>query len=141
MGEFQHNLDDKGRLIIPAKFRDALGPSFVVTRGLDHCLFLYPQSEWQVLEAKLKALPLTNANARAFVRFFFSGASECELDKQGRILLPPNLREYAQMERDVVVIGVSNRVELWAKSQWEAYRSEADESFESIAEQIVDLGI
>lgn len=141
MGEFQHSLDDKGRLIIPAKFRDALGPSFVVTRGLDHCLFLYPQSEWQNLEAKLKALPLTNANARAFARFFFSGASECELDKQGRILLPPILREYAQMDRDVVVIGVSNRVELWAKSEWEAYRNEADESFESIAEQIVDLGI
>lgn len=141
MGEFQHSLDDKGRLIIPAKFRDALGPSFVVTRGLDHCLFLYPQAEWRNLEAKLKSLPLTNANARAFVRFFFSGASECELDKQGRILVPPNLREYAQLERDVVVIGVSNRVEIWSKSGWESYSSEADASFESIAEHIVDLGI
>lgn len=141
MGEYQHSLDDKGRLIIPAKFRESLGPSFVATRGLDHCLFLYPQAEWQSLEAKLKTLPLTNANARAFVRFFFSGAGECDLDKQGRILLPPNLREYARMERDVVVIGVSNRVEVWAKSEWETYSSEADESFESIAEQIVDLGI
>lgn len=141
MGEFQHSLDEKGRLIIPAKFREALGPSFVVTRGLDHCLFLYPQAEWQNLESKLKTLPLTNANARAFVRFFFSGANECELDKQGRILVPPNLREYAKLERDAVVIGVSNRVEVWAKSEWETYSGQADESFESIAEQIVDLGI
>lgn len=141
MGEFQHSVDEKGRLIMPAKFREALGLSFVVTKGLDNCLFVYPKSEWQQLEAKLKTLPLTNASARQFVRFFFSGANECELDKQGRVLLPPNLREYAKLERDCVVIGVSNRVEIWSKTEWESYSQKADESFEEIAQQIVDLGI
>jgi len=141
MGEFDHTVDEKGRLIMPAKFRDGLGEKFVVTKGLDNCLFVYPQSEWANLEAKLKALPLTNTNARAFVRFMFSGATDCELDKQGRILLPPNLREHAKLERDVIVIGVSNRVEIWAKAVWDKYSDEAGEAFEEIAEKIVDLGI
>src|SRR5690606_39701742 len=95
LGEFQHALDDKGRLTIPAKFREGLGPRFIVTRGLDHCLFVYPPAEWLVLGARLKSLPLTKADARAFVRFLFSGACECEPDRQGRIMLPPGLRQYA----------------------------------------------
>lgn len=141
MGEYQHNIDDKGRLIVPAKFRDDLGASFVMTRGLDNCLFVYPQSEWETLEAKLKSLPFTRADARAFVRFFFSGATECELDKQGRILIPANLREYAKISRDCVVIGVSNRVEIWSKEAWEGYSDSAADSFASLAESLVDLNL
>ncbi|HHT68002.1 MAG TPA: division/cell wall cluster transcriptional repressor MraZ [Firmicutes bacterium] len=141
MGEYHHGLDAKGRLIIPAKFREELGEGAVITRGLDNCLFLFPQEEWSILESKLKALPLTKSDARQFVRFLFSGATECELDKQGRINLPPNLREFASIEKDAVVIGVSSRVEIWSKERWESYVDDAEESFEDIAENIVDLGI
>ncbi|MCK9222477.1 MAG: division/cell wall cluster transcriptional repressor MraZ [Limnochordia bacterium] len=141
MGEYEHTLDSKGRLFIPAKFREDLGETFVATRGLDNCVFVYPMDEWEALELKLKALPLTKADARSFVRFFFSGAAECQLDKQGRIMLPTNLRTYARLEKDVVVIGVSNRVELWSKASWEEYMSLSAESFNEIAEKIVDLGI
>lgn len=141
MGEYQHSIDDKSRLIIPAKFRDELGAGFVVTRGLDNCLFVYPRKEWETLEAKLKSLPLTSSDARAFVRFFFSGATECDLDKQGRILLPSPLREYGKLARDCAVIGVSNRVEIWAKEAWESYSSDAAESFASIAEKLTDLNL
>lgn len=141
MGEFQHTLDAKGRLIIPAKFREELGVGAVLTRGLDNCLFLFPHSEWQALEEKLKSLPLTKAGARQFVRFLFSGATDCELDKQGRIMIPQNLREYAEIDKEAVVIGVSSRVEIWSKARWEAYIREAEESYETIAESIVDLGI
>jgi MraZ protein len=139
MGEYQHTLDDKGRMIVPVKFREELGDSFVITRGLDKCLFVYPMSEWEILEGKLKSLPLTRADARSFVRFFFSGASECSLDKQGRILIPGPLREYAGLERDCVVIGVSNRVEIWAQATWNEYSASAAESFAEIAENLVDL--
>lgn len=141
MGEYQHSIDAKGRLAVPAKFREALGEKFVVTKGLDNCLFVYPMEEWKTLEQKLKALPFTKADARAFVRFFFSGATECELDKQGRILLPANLREYSTLEKDVVVIGVSTRVEIWSKEQWEKYSTEAGDSYEEIAEKIVDFDL
>ncbi|GAX91015.1 division/cell wall cluster transcriptional repressor MraZ [Effusibacillus lacus] len=139
MGEYQHNIDEKGRLIIPSKFREELGAGFVITRGLDNCLFVYPRKEWEILEAKLKSLPLTSADARAFVRFFFSGAGECELDKQGRILIPIPLRDYAKLVRDCVVIGVSNRVEIWAKEAWESYSNDAADSFAAIAEKLTDL--
>ncbi len=141
MGEYQHSLDSKGRVIVPAKFRDPLGGECVVTRGLDQCLFLYPQNEWANVEQKLRQLPLTQRDARAFVRFFFSGATNLEFDKQGRIMLPQALREYAGLSKDVVIIGVSTRVELWSKEIWEKYVSEAESSFETIAEKIVDLGI
>jgi len=141
MGEYQHSLDAKGRLIIPAKFREELGEGAVLTRGLDNCLFLFPSEEWSALETKLKTLPLTKGGARQFVRFLFSGATECELDKQGRINLPLNLREFATIEKDAVVIGVSNRVEIWSKEKWDSYVECAEEAFEDIAENIVDLGI
>lgn len=141
MGQFQHSLDPKGRLIIPSKFREQLGESFILTKGLDRCLFVYPKSEWVMLEQKLKALPLTKKEARAFIRFFFSGAVEVELDKQGRILIPPVLREYARIEKEVVIIGVSNRAEIWSASEWEAYSKEAEDSYEEIAENMVELGI
>ncbi|WP_367307212.1 division/cell wall cluster transcriptional repressor MraZ [Alicyclobacillus acidocaldarius] len=139
MGEYEHSLDSKGRLTIPAKFRDGLGDSFIVTRGLDQCLFAYPLDEWRALEEKLKSLPMTRSDARAFVRFFFSGASECEVDKQGRILLPPKLREYAKLEKECTLIGVSNRVEIWNTRVWEHYSSDAERSFAEIAENLVDF--
>lgn len=139
MGEFQHTVDSKGRLIVPARFREGLGDRFIVTKGLDSCLFVYPLQEWSVVEQKLKSLPFTRADARAFVRFFFSGACECEVDKQGRILLPANLREYARLEKEVVVVGVSTRAEIWSKEMWENYSTQSQASFEELAEKIVDL--
>ncbi|RAV19799.1 division/cell wall cluster transcriptional repressor MraZ [Paenibacillus contaminans] len=139
MGEHQHSIDEKGRMIIPAKFREALGTTFVITRGLDQCLFVYPMEEWKVLEQKLKALPLMKSDARAFTRFFFSGATECELDKQGRVNIPGNLVEHAKLAKDCVVLGVSNRVEIWAKEQWGSYFAESEQSFNEIAEKLVDF--
>lgn len=138
IGEYQHNIDAKGRMIMPAKFRDGLGESFVITKGLDNCLFAYSQEEWANLEAKLKTLPLSSKDARAFVRFFFAGATECEVDKQGRILIPASLREHASLTKDVVVIGVSTRVEIWDKDTWERYD---DISADEIAEKMESLGI
>lgn len=139
MGEYQHNIDPKGRLFIPVKFREDLGESFVVTKGLDNCLFVYSMTEWNKLEAKLKGLPFTKADARAFTRLFFSGALECELDKQGRILLPANLREYAKLEKDTVIIGVSSRVEIWSKENWDKYNEQAGAEYENLAEKLVDF--
>lgn len=141
MGEYLHTIDGKGRLIIPAKFRENLGEQFIATKGLDHCLFVYPQAEWQQLEEKLRALPFTQSDVRAFVRFFFSGATECELDKQGRILLPANLREYAKMEKDVVLVGVSSRVEIWSQTLWEDYSRLAEADYDTAAQSLVNLGI
>ena len=141
MGEYIHTIDGKGRLIIPAKFREALGEQFIVTKGLDHCLFVYPLGEWNTLEEKLRALPFTQPEARSFVRFFFSGATECELDKQGRILLPANLRDYAQLEKDLVLVGVSSRVEIWSETLWTEYSQQAESAYASAAESLVQLGI
>ncbi|WP_027717324.1 division/cell wall cluster transcriptional repressor MraZ [Desulfovirgula thermocuniculi] len=139
LGEYRHAIDPKGRLIIPARFREGLGERFVLTKGLDGCLFAYPPQEWAALEEKMRSLPLTRSDARAFVRFFFSGACECEFDRQGRILIPANLREYAGITRDVVVIGVSSRVEIWAAERWEEYSSRAAAQLDEIAEKIVEL--
>ncbi|SHH62502.1 division/cell wall cluster transcriptional repressor MraZ [Sporanaerobacter acetigenes] len=141
IGEYQHTLDDKGRITIPSKFRDDLGSNFIMTKGLDNCLFIYPKSEWHILEEKLKSLPLTSRDARAFVRFFFSGACECELDKQGRVLIPSNLRVHSKLEKDAVVIGVSTRVEIWSKDEWNLYNEDDNLSYESIAEKMAELGI
>ncbi|OWZ84122.1 division/cell wall cluster transcriptional repressor MraZ [Natranaerobius trueperi] len=141
LGEYSHTLDAKGRIIIPAKFRDGLGEKFVATRGLDNCIFVYPIDEWKKLEEKIRNLPLTKADARAFSRFFLSGAAECEFDKQGRINLPSNLIKYAKLEKDAVVIGVSNRVEIWSQEIWESYQQKAEDSLEQISEEIVDFEI
>lgn len=141
MGEYHHTIDTKGRMIIPAKFREGLGETFVLTRGLDQCLFGYPMNEWKILEEKLKSLPLTKKDARAFTRFFFSGAVECELDKQGRINIPSPLLKYATLEKECIVIGVSNRIELWSKEVWEKYVEEQEDSFEEIAEKMIDFDI
>ncbi|WP_141603409.1 division/cell wall cluster transcriptional repressor MraZ [Terrilactibacillus laevilacticus] len=139
MGEFQHNIDEKGRLIIPSKFREELGDRFVMTRGLDQCVFVYPQNEWKQIEKKLEALPFTKKDARAFTRFFFSGASECAFDKQGRATLTATLRDYAKLEKECTVIGVSNRIEIWSQENWKTYYEESEASFSEISESLLDF--
>ena len=139
MGEYSHSIDAKGRLIIPSRFRDALGEEFVLTKGLDGCLSIYPQSEWEAFEQKLRALPLTNKNARAFTRFFVASATPCELDKQGRILVPATLREYADLEKDVVLTGNINRIEIWSKRKWSENSNYDD--MDAIAEGLQEMGI
>ena len=139
MGEYNHTIDAKGRLIIPSKFRETLGDEFVVTKGLDGCLFVYDNAEWSAFEEKLKSLPLTNKDARQFVRFFLAGATLAEVDKQGRILVPANLREFAGLEKEVVLVGVASRVEIWSKVRWEDAASYDD--VEEIAEHMAELGL
>jgi len=139
IGEFRHTVDEKGRLIMPSKFRDGLNDRFVATRGLDNCLFVYPLSEWASLEEKLKTLPFTRAETRAFTRLFLAGASECEIDKQGRFVVPVPLREYAGLEKDVVIIGVSSRIEIWSQAGWDEYMKGAGEKYEEFAENLVGI--
>lgn len=139
MGEYTHAIDDKGRLIIPSKFREQLGDQFVVTRGMDQCVFVYPRNEWEQLEQKLKTLPFTKKDARAFTRFFFSGAAETSFDKQGRVNIPMPLRTYAKLDKECAIIGVSRRVEIWNQSIWEDYFAESESSFSEIAESMEDL--
>lgn len=141
MGEYRHSIDEKGRLIIPAKFRGDAGKTFVVTRGLDECLFVYPLDEWEVLEKKLSTLPLTKKDARAFIRFFFSGANDCKLDRQGRINIPDPLLHYASLHKDCVIVGVSNRMEIWNASKWDEYLEASADSFADIAENLTDFDL
>ena len=141
IGEYEHSLDAKGRLIMPAKIREDIGEKFIITKGLDGCLFGFSQTEWTNFEEKLKTLPLTNKNARDFVRFFLSGAIECEIDKQGRFLIASNLREYENMEKEAVIIGVGTRIEIWNKDKWKEYNSEENISADEIAENMTMLGI
>ena len=138
MGTYEHGLDAKGRVIIPAKLREDLGESFVVTLGLDGCLFAYPMNEWEGFIEKLKELPGTK-EARMLQRHFLANAAPCELDKQGRILLPPVLREYANLTKDVVLVGVLSRVEIWDKDRWQENTYDEDE-MDEIAEHMADLG-
>ena len=135
-GEYQHTLDAKGRLFIPAKLREQLGDSFVVTKGLDECLFVYPQEAWEELEQKIRQLPMSKS--RSLQRFFLSSAADVTVDRQGRIVIPPVLRSYAKLERDVVVIGVGERAELWDARRWNAYTDDLDS--ESIAQAMEELG-
>ena len=141
IGEYEHSLDIKGRLIMPAKIREDIGEKFIITKGLDGCLFGFSKNEWNNFEEKLKTLPLTNKNARDFVRFFLSGAIECEIDKQGRFLIASNLREYANLEREAVITGVGTRIEIWNKDKWKAYNSEENLSADQIAENMANLGM
>lgn len=141
IGEFQHSLDAKGRVIIPSKFRADLSDSFIITKGLDGCLFVYELSEWQNFQNKIKSLPLTDVGARKFVRFFFSGAAQCEMDNQYRVTLPLNLREYAGLTKDIVSIGVSNRIEIWDKHKWDEYNSEENFIDNELAQKMALLGI
>ena len=138
MGEYNHTIDNKGRLIVPAKFRDQLGDEFVVTKGLDGCLFIYDNKEWAKLEEKITTLPLSNQNARKFSRLLLAGATSCEVDKQGRILLPANLRKHAKLEKDVALVGVGSRIEIWDQATWdEVNEYDADE----MATNMEGLGI
>ena len=141
IGEYRHGLDAKGRVIVPVKFRDGLGDKFVLTKGLDGCLFAYSKEEWANFENKIRTLPLTSKDARAFVRFFFSGAVECEIDKQGRTLIPPMLREHAELDKDLVIIGVSTRVEIWSQAKWDSYSEAEDLEADVLAEKMAELGI
>ena len=141
MGEYMHTIDTKGRVIMPADFRTELGETFFVTKGLDNCLFIYGQAEWEALSAKLRQLPLAKPEARAFVRFFFAGARMMECDKQGRFLVPGNLRSYANLKKDVVLTGVMNRAELWDKESWTKYSDEVNPAVTEIAGYLADLGI
>ena len=141
IGEYEHSVDAKGRVIMPAKLREDIGEKFIVTKGLDGCLFAYSKTEWSNFEEKLKSLPLTNKNARDFVRFFLSGAVECEIDKQGRFLIPNNLREYAILEKEINIIGVGTRIEIWNRESWKKYSSSENISPDDIAENMTMLGI
>lgn len=141
IGEYEHSVDAKGRVIMPAKLREDIGEKFIVTKGLDGCLFAYSKDEWSNFEEKLKTLPLTNKNARDFVRFFLSGAVECEIDKQGRFLIPNNLRIYASLEKEINIIGVGTRIEIWNRNEWKQYSSDENISADEIAENMTMLGI
>ncbi len=139
IGEYEHSLDAKGRLIMPSKLRIDIGESFIITKGLDGCLFVFSQNEWNNFETKLKTLPLSDKNARNFVRFFLSGATECEIDKQGRFLIPANLREVAKLDKDVMIVGVGTRLEIWNKDIWQ--KCGENISADDIAENMTMLGI
>lgn len=140
IGQYTHAIDSKNRIIVPSKFREDLGNIFVITKGLDGCLYVYTKTEWEIFENKLKALPLTNKNARAFSRFFFAGACEAEMDKQGRVLIPQNLCQYAEINKDIVSIGVSSRIEIWSLENWIKYNDE-NIDFNDIAENMSELGL
>jgi len=139
IGEYEHTIDAKGRLSMPSKLRRDMGEAFIVTKGLDGCLFAFSQEEWKNFETKLKSLPLSDKNARNFVRFFLAGATECEIDKQGRFLIPSNLREAGKLEKEVVIIGVGTRLEIWNKDIWNSKDEEI--SADEIAENMTLLGI
>lgn len=139
MGEYNHTIDSKGRLIIPSKFREDLGQEFVMTKGLDGCLFVFPIKEWEAFEEKLRSLPLIDKNARKFSRFFLAGAAACELDKQGRTLVPGTLREFAGMDKEVVLTGMLDRIEIWSKDKWNENNSYED--MDDIALSMQELGL
>ncbi|HBG81652.1 TPA: cell division/cell wall cluster transcriptional repressor MraZ [candidate division CPR2 bacterium] len=141
IGEYQHNIDDKGRLAVPSKFRASLAGGAVVTRGLDSCLFLYTKDEWQKLAERLSELPISQASARAFSRLMLAGAMEVDIDKQGRIILPAYLRDYAGVVKEVVVAGLFNRIEIWSQDKWGAYKAETEKESNEIAEHLGNLGI
>lgn len=141
IGEYSHNIDEKGRLAIPVKFRKLLGEGAVVTKGLDDCLFLYPSKEWSELAQKLARLPINQSNTRALSRLMLAGAMDMEIDKQGRVILPEYLREYGGLKKKVVVIGLYNRVEIWDEEKWGSYKSGTERASGQIAEALGELGL
>ena len=140
IGEYEHVMDEKKRIIIPSKFRDGLGNKFVMSKGLDGCIYVFNEEDFKILEGKLKMLPMSNKEARVYSRFFFSSAHEVEIDKQGRVVIPQLLIAYAKIEKDIVSIGVSNRIEIWSKEAWIKYNSQ-EFNMDEIAEKMSDLGI
>lgn len=141
IGQYTHNLDEKGRLAVPKKFREVLTSGAVVTRGLDSCLFLYTKTEWAKLAEKLANLPFSQANTRAFARLMLAGAMEVSIDKQGRVVIPEYLRTYATLSKEVIVAGLYNRLELWDKKAWEEYSAKNEAASNQIAEQMSELGV
>jgi len=141
LGEYTHNLDQKGRMAIPAKFRETLAGGAIITRGLDACLFIFANTEWEKLVMKINALPLAQANSRAFTRLMLAGAMDVEIDKQGRILVPDYLRKFAGLSKEVVVAGLYTRVEIWDKNRWAEYKRKTESASEEIAEKLGELGI
>ena len=141
IGEYQHSIDPKGRLAVPAKFRQALSKGAVVTKGLDDCLFLFSKTEWQKLADKLAALPIAKANTRAFARLMLAGAMEAEIDKQGRMLIPDYLRKYASIKKKVVITGLYNRLEIWDEIKWNKYKQGTETKSGDIAEALGELGV
>ncbi len=136
MGEFHHNIDEKGRLVIPNKFRSELGQNFIITRGLENCLYIYSMDEWNSLVAKLKSLPFTKKDARIFIRSFFSGATECEFDRQGRINITSPLVSYADIDKECVIIGANDRIEIWSDKGWKNFMDVNSSKLEDIAENL-----
>ncbi|MBP8618024.1 MAG: division/cell wall cluster transcriptional repressor MraZ [Candidatus Pacebacteria bacterium] len=141
IGEYHFNLDNKGRIAIPAKFRSNLGEEAVITRGLDNCLFLYPKKDWEQLAEKIKNLPLSQADSRAFARLMLAGAMMVGLDVQGRILIPDYLRQYANLKKKIVIVGVYNRLEVWDEDAWLNYKKQTEKESGDIAERLSELGI
>lgn len=140
-GTYQHTIDEKGRVRVPTKFRDDLGESFTVTRGIGQCLFVFPDNEWNSFVDKLRELPLSDKNAQAFLRLLLASACDCAVDKQGRILLPSHLREHAKLESEVVIIGAAARAEIWSKEIWDNYNEISNEEFENNLAQLASFGI
>ncbi|MEG1495503.1 MAG: division/cell wall cluster transcriptional repressor MraZ [Bacilli bacterium] len=141
IGEYHHSIDEKNRLIIPSKFRTDLGDSFIVTRGLEGCLFVYPLIEWNNIVTKLKSLPFTKKDARSFSRFFLSGATTAEFDKQGRISIASPLVAYANLKKDCVVIGMNDRLEIWSKDAWDSFITDNADNLSDIAEHLFDTNL
>lgn len=138
IGEYHHNIDEKGRLIIPSRFRDEIGKEFIVTRGLDGCLFIYSKGQWEKIVSKLQTLPFTKKDARTFNRFFLSSATVCEFDKQGRINIPSNLINYASIQKECTIIGVNDRLEVWASDKFDALIEENTSAIEGVAENLFE---
>lgn len=141
VGEYQHSIDPKGRIIIPAKFRNRLGDMFYLAKGMESCLYLYPEAQWNELSDKISKLPLAEDNARKFARYFFAGATECEIDKQGRILIPTNFRDYAELQKEIYVNGANTRVEIWSKHMWEEHLALIASEYPYIIKTMAGLGI
>ena len=141
LGEYKHNLDIKGRMAIPAKFREELSSGAIVTRGLDNCLFLFAPKSWEVLVSKITALPLSQANSRAFARLMLAGAADIEIDRQGRILIPDYLRKYANLDKEVIVAGLVSRAEIWSALRWDEYKKKTEGASDEIAERLGEIGI
>ena len=140
MGEYHHNIDEKNRLVIPMKFRNELGEKFIITRGLDKCLFVYSIEEWKKIASKLKTLPFTQRDARNFTRFFLSGATDCELDRSGRVSITSPLIEYADISKECVIIGANDRLEIWSKESWDSFMNDNVDQLSDIAENLFTMG-
>ena len=141
MGKYQNSIDAKSRMIVPSKYREELGLKCILTRGIDKCLYIYPMSEWEVFMEKLQKLPTSDANARSFIRHFYANAVECEIDRQGRVTLPQDLRDYAGIEKELVTVGILNKIEIWSKSQWESAENNTELEQSDFAQKMTDYGI